>query len=594
MRTWTRTRCDVACRSFGEDALGSRGPRPPAGAPPLLAAAIVSLVTAIAFPPGAQAQVQRPSEERPELPDFVPEDDPALRLPDLPPRRPDVAPEGPTVPVERIEVRGSSVFTPEALSEITTPFEGRALGPSELANLRRALTELYVSHGYVTSGAVIPDQRLEDGVLRVDIVEGSLEEIAIAGNDRLRTGYLRGRLELASDTPLNASALQDQLQLLQRDPNLGRVQASLTPGSRRGLSRLDVAVEESRPYDLRLTGSNDRNPEVGSTGGKGYAEYRSLTGFGDRLSLEGEATEGFWAIDASFEVPVTAYDTRFRARYRRSRGEIVESPFDDLDVESTVQSFGFTLSHPVHRSATTELRLGITGEHRRTDTDYVFGSFDFIPGSEGGDVHVSVLRVFQEWSRRWPARALAARSTLNVGLDILDATTNGSGVPDSRFFSWLGQLVLAQQLPPELLSSQAIFRTDIQLANDPLFSIEQFAVGGVRTVRGYRENRIVRDNGWVSSLELRVPVLRRRDGNGLLFLMPFFDIGRGWNERREGFGLVEDETIGSLGVGARVQPWRWLFGQFYWGGKVFDLDNSRNADPQDDGFHFEVGMEIPW
>ena len=104
----------------------------------------------------------------------------------------------------------------------------------------------------------------------------------------------------------------------------------------------------------------------------------------------------------------------------------------------------------------------------------------------------------------------------------------------------------------------------------------------------------MRDNGWVSSLEVRVPVMRRRDGNGLLFLMPFFDIGRGWNERREGFGLVEDETIGSLGVGVRVQPWRWLFGQFYWGGKVFDLDNSRNSDPQDDGFHFEVGMEIPW
>lgn len=178
---------------------------------------------------------------------------------------------------------------------------------------------------------------------------------------------------------------------------------------------------------------------------------------------------------------------------------------------------------------------------------------------------------------------------MSFGLDIFSATINGSGVPDGRFFSWLGQLVAAHRLP-DPLGSQAIFRTDIQIANSPLFSIEQFALGGVRTVRGYRENRIVRDNGWFSSLELRIPVLKTSSGRDLVYLMPFFDIGRGWNEHRTGFAPAKDQTIGSLGIGVRVQLFRWLYGQFYWGGKLFDLPSSRDDNPQDKGFHFEVGI----
>ena len=183
---------------------------------------------------------------------------------------------------------------------------------------------------------------------------------------------------------------------------------------------------------------------------------------------------------------------------------------------------------------------------------------------------------------------------MSFGVDLLDATTNSSPLPDARFFAWLGQFVLAQQLPAWTRTSQAIFRTDVQIASDPLFSIEQFALGGVRTVRGYRENRLVRDNGWVSSLEVRIPILKKSETEGLVFLMPFFDIGRGWNERRESLTPVEDQTIASAGIGVRVQPFRWLFGELYWGGQLYDLDGDRDSDPQDDGFHFQVGLSAPW
>ena len=55
-------------------------------------------------------------------------------------------------------------------------------------------------------------------------------------------------------------------------------------------------------------------------------------------------------------------------------------------------------------------------------------------------------------------------------------------------------------------------------------TLEQFAVGGVDSVRGYQENQLVRDQGLTASLELRVPVLRKQERD-VLEAVPFFDVG---------------------------------------------------------------------
>lgn len=103
---------------------------------------------------------------------------------------------------------------------------------------------------------------------------------------------------------------------------------------------------------------------------------------------------------------------------------------------------------------------------------------------------------------------LAARSTLSFGLDALGATTHGGDAPDGRFFAWLAQLQWGHRLPERYRGSELIARLDAQLTGDRLLSLEKFGMGGLRTVRGYQENQLVRDNGIAGSVELRVPVLQ--------------------------------------------------------------------------------------
>src|SRR5439155_2281261 len=103
-------------------------------------------------------------------------------LPPVPP-----APEGEVekrfpgvrVFVHEIQVIGSTVFSDEELAKATAPFQGRVITSQDLERLRLALTLLYVNKGYITSGAIIPDQDVTFGVITVQIVEWKLTSIEI-------------------------------------------------------------------------------------------------------------------------------------------------------------------------------------------------------------------------------------------------------------------------------------------------------------------------------------------------------------------------------------------------------------------------------
>ena len=173
---------------------------------------------------------------------------------------------------------------------------------------------------------------------------------------------------------------------------------------------------------------------------------------------------------------------------------------------------------------------------------------------------------------------------------MFDATVNNvKNVPDSHFFSWLGQFQWVRRLPPSLLDTLVIFRTDVQLTPDSLLTLEQFPVGGRYSVRGYRENTLVRDNALVTSLEARIPVIRNLPVADYVQLAPFFDYGRSWNHAIPTLGPTD---IYSIGIGLRWAlslqwpvPWQSQF-ELYWGHKLKDV-TTIGGNAQDKGLHFQ-------
>src|SRR6185436_18056291 len=113
---------------------------------------------------------------------------PVLPLVPLPPETGEpIQPGTVRVFVRDIQVTGNSVFSDAEIAEVTAPFTNRILLTEDLERLRLALTLLYVNKGYLTSGAIIPDQDVVSGVITVQIIEGKLTRIDVEGNRWFRS-----------------------------------------------------------------------------------------------------------------------------------------------------------------------------------------------------------------------------------------------------------------------------------------------------------------------------------------------------------------------------------------------------------------------
>ena len=534
---------------------------------------------------GAAAQRVLGPPDRPPLEPF-----PSERAPeplDLPPA-PEVADEGVLgtgliVTVRTFVVEGSTVFSQQELAQITLPYTGRPIGAEQLLAVRDAITQLYVERGYITSGAVIPDQTVEDGIVRIQLTEGTLVDVVVEGTSRFRPRYFRDRLMRAGHRPVNVLKLEERLQLFQQDALVERVAARLEPGELRGQSILFLDVTEGRSYGATASFVNNRNPNVGSTGGQFSAGIANLLGHADRLTGYADVTRGFWEYNFRYELPLNSYDTQLALTWENAESDIINDDFNRLDIVSKAWTGGIELRHPLVRTLRHELWLGVAVARRRSKSTLLGQAIAFV-GDDAAQ-KTSVLRFVQDYTWRAPRNVIALRSTESLGLDVLGA--DGTGEPKSQFVSWLAQVQWAHRLPEVLLGSQIVFRTDLQLASDPLPILERLALGGVATVRGYRENAIVRDNGVISSLELRIPLLRDRLDADLVQLAGFLDVGRGWDERSS----LGSKTLWGTGLGLRIFPYPGVEGEIYWAENLTGQpDTSGNRDLQDDGIYFRLTL----
>ena len=538
----------------------------------------------------------RSGEKRPELLDRQSGSPPAditLPAPPIPHIQSSKIPSR-SILVKRIVVTGSTVFTPEELGKITAPYENRSLSMEDLESLRRAVTTLYVSAGYINSGAVIPDQGVTDGLVTLRVIEGTLNTITIQGTKWFNEAFLRDRIELGADVPLNIGPLQNSLQLLQQDQRFRSIHAELRPGAEPGDSRLSVRVEEKPPISLWTAFNNYQSSSIGAERGMATLTHQNLTGHGDVLSVTYGYSSGLNPlIDTFYALPLNAYDTTLMFRYRKNNNTTVDKVFGPLDIVGKTDGYELNLRQPLYRSLSQEFALSLSIEQEFSDTYQGGEPTSFERGTDNGHAVVVPLRLGMEWTHRTRQEVIAARSRFTFGLNALGATHHGDEtVPDGQFFAWLGQLQYTRIL--DLADIQLLARIDIQRATKPLLSVEQIAMGGRYTVRGYRENLVVRDQALITSLESRIPLLQNISWADYLQFCQFIDYGQASTVNAP---TATPSDLSSIGLGLRwgAALLRLPFelkaeAEIYWGYQLRHLDYYRYEGLQDNGVHYQIAL----
>jgi hemolysin activation/secretion protein len=523
------------------------------------------------------------------------------------PTLPEISPEEQTLSsvahifVTRFQFEGNKIISTPELSQLLESYQNRELSAEQLQEAKNLITQHYINHKFINSGAIIPDQQVTDGVITIKIIEGKLSEVEVSGNKRVRTPYIQKRLEDPPGVPLNLDILQERLQILQQNPLFERINAELGPGLSLGEGILRIDVEESRPYHLQFNFNNYRSPSVGAYRGEIVGWHHNVTGWGDTFYARyGYGFQnGLKDYNFRYNLPINRYDTAITLYTEHSDAKVVEAPFDQIDIESEADTYALSLTQPLFKKPNKSFELGLKLEKRQSETSLLDQPFSFPEGGKEGQSKLSVIRFSQDWLDRSRTEVIAARSSLNFGIDAFNSTVDNS--PDSQFFSWLGQFQYVRRLDslhnPLLQASQIIFRIDLQKANQGLLSLEKFSVGGATTVRGYRENQMTRDNGLISSLEWRLPLpflqwrwskFSKNPEDGIPQLATFFDYGRAWNESSE---IPDDpKDIYSIGLGLRWSPNQHINTEIYWGHALRDIPEPTDKDLQDDGVHFELSL----
>jgi hemolysin activation/secretion protein len=485
----------------------------------------------------------------------LPNTQPELKT--TPPPESNPAPSSVLIPVQKIEVVGSTLLKPIDLQKITQPVEGKSVTLAELQGVANAITQLYLDRGYITSRAIVGQQSIVNGVVQIKAIEGSIEKIEVQGLDRLQVGYVRDRLQRGTDKPFNQNALEDQLRLLKSDPLIVDLEASLRPGTGEGQSILTVRLKESNTLTGFLGVDNYSSSSTGAERIGGGLSYRNVTGLGDEFSASyfRSFQGGSNAFDFNYRLPVNPMNGTVQLRYAPNRSKITDAQYSALGIRSDSNLYEVSYRQPLVRSTSEEfaLSLGLAFQDGQTflnqNQPQPFG----IGPDTSGNSRTRVVKFGQDYLSRDVRGAWALRSQFNLGLNIANATTNPSPIPSGQFFSWVGQVQRAQRLNNNhLLIAQA----DLQLTPDSLLPSQQFSIGGGQSIRGYTQNARSGDNGFRVSVEDRIALQTDKSGTPTIQLAPFVDLGTVWNRNNNpnNSSLPDRRFLSSVGLGAIYQP----------------------------------------
>ncbi|MFM6319447.1 MAG: ShlB/FhaC/HecB family hemolysin secretion/activation protein [Dolichospermum sp.] len=540
----------------------------------------------------------RPTLTTPEppLPTPQPIEEPKLETPPSPVTPSPVENVPGTVNIKGFEFIGNTAFTQEKLRSAVNDLIDKEITFADLISVESRINNLYRNQGYINSAAVIEPQNIsaQDGIVKVTIIEGGIENIVIKGTRRLKPDYIRSRLGLSTKAPLNQNRILEALQLLKTDPQIQDISAQISQGVRPDLSVLEVTVKEADTFHIDIFTNNGRSPSVGSWRRGMTITDNNLSGWGDSFILNYSNTDGSNALDVSYGLPVNPRNGTIKFSGGITKTNITEPPFDQLDITGNSSYYEIGFNQPLWQTPSQELGLGLAFSRQISKTKLGPDGFPLsIGANDNGETRISKIAFSQNWVTRNSKSVLGLYSQFNFGLGVLDATTNNNGIPDSHFFAWRGQGQYVRSLNRQN-DMLLMVRSNLQLSKESLVPLEQFGIGGFSSVRGYRQDALLKDNGFLLSTELQFPIIRTVNQQGGLSLIPFVDFGTGWsssNTKNINPGNTsKDGSLVATGLGLQ-----WKSQQFKaridWGHTLTDI-NSQDQKSSENRLYFSVESRL--
>ncbi|WP_240201756.1 ShlB/FhaC/HecB family hemolysin secretion/activation protein [Pseudomonas sp. PDNC002] len=471
---------------------------------PALAFLSVGVAVAAPFPSPGDNDLQRQRQEQllreqqqrldelQQLPGKAPAEAPATTAPDTR-----------CFTIRSIALEGADHLDAATREKLISPYRGKCLGVSQINELLKAITDHYLSRGFVTSRAYLPQQDLSGGELKIIVVEGRFEgfdQTELVSPRELSMTYAGSPGEL-----LNLRDLEQLVDQVNRLPSR-QVQIELVPGQEVGGSRVQLKGEREKPW--RVSASRDNNGDASSgeqQAGIGL-DWDSPLGLADQFGLRmGEdVVSDHWKHSDNqslwYSLPYGwwTFNYSYSRNYYRTRNEDAGFAFK-YDGDNETHQLG--AERVLHRDDVSKTAINVGLSHQRT-RNYIDDTL-----LDVSSTHLSEFSLGLNHGRRIGSAFVNLDGGWQRGIGAFGAQSDEhdapSGSPTARYSKYSLTLSYLQpfQLWDEALSFESL--VTVQHSDDVLYSPQRISLGGLSSVRGFKDQSLSGDSGYYWRNQLR-------------------------------------------------------------------------------------------
>ncbi len=465
----------------------------------------------------------------------------------------------------KLQVDESRVLSQEDIAKVVAKYEGQTVSLDQLYEAVEDINKLYEEKGYITCRAYLQPQKIENGVVSISLLESSVGQTIITGNDNTNDEYIRSRIPLKEGEISSLDKLNKDI-LHFNGTNDVQLRIVMKAGEKEGTT--DYYIQAKEPKNINWTVFTD------NMGSESTGEYRlglfftdrSLSKRRDSLTLGTVFSQGTKAFSGMYSYPLGHSGAKLNLSY--SANDIKQTK--DADTARTTgnaHSYSIGISQPwiVTERYRSEFTLDYNHQVSKSDFELV-----------GRDTKFTLVDdTINNWSLGLAMTNYGNSSILYQKHSLVRGNSNHVSYwqeDRGQDFTFYKLSSLYQRVYTN--GNQLTLRLDGQYSfSDNLISSRQYYLGGMYSVRGYKESFMGGDGGINFSAEYSIPLRADRKLTGFWF----FDYGRLIGESAE--SNKEDNQIYSTGLGLKASLGKNVSGVLTFG---FPLKKSFNSKSDSD------------
>lgn len=477
--------------------------------------------------------------------------------------------EGLMIEVKDIRITGLTVISPNILMPAVRQFIGPDKKFQDLLDAAGAIKRELARRGYFLADAVIPQQKIENGIVEILVVEGRLGKVNIEYDEDVKinrdlvAAYLS---KLETDSVITARAVERALFLIS-DLRGITARSVFGPGEKIGTADLLVKISKAKGIDGSLDIDANGSQYTGVYRGGGSVYLNNPFGQGDMLSaIYSKSLDagikslniGGKALDTgdmdytriSYLTPLGQWGSKVGASYSTLHYQLGTPFFDPAKASGNATVSSLIGIQPFIRSRNANLMVMYQYDYRTFhDVQQTSGyledkivapysvalSGDLRDSLLGGGINIGNFALthgrlnIQQPDRRDADFGAAGRHT-----------QGGYGKANFTYSR-------LQQLPK---TTGIYFSFSEQWANKNLDTSEKISLGGPNGVRAYPQGEGAGDEGYIGTIELRYGMPKSENLPGDRALVAFYDYAWSkWNKNPTVNDTVNTESIRGFGVG---------------------------------------------